>query len=267
MQAASPERVVRGEARLRLSLDVRPGFGAHRMDDPRFEGGTWVARAKGLRLRLLGARHASWDPGQGLSGEFHLRRGEEHDLVLELTRGDDAPRLDAGELWRATEHVWGHRMPDCSGLAAPRDAGHAYAVQRGLTSGTDAMVAAATTSLPERANSGRSYDYRYAWLRDQCYAGLAVAAHGPHELLDEAVRFTTERVLADGDSLRPAYTVTGDRSSAAAARQPAPGLRPRSAAGVRGPPGLQLGATGTPDDHALTRWTDPSKRALLTRFA
>jgi hypothetical protein len=45
------------------------------------------------------------------------------------------------------------------------------------------MVAAATTSLPERLEGGRNYDYRYAWIRDQCYAGLAVAAHGPHPLL------------------------------------------------------------------------------------
>ena len=49
------------------------------------------------------------------------------------------------------------------------------------------MVAAATTSLPERAEAGRNYDYRYVWIRDQCYAGQAVAAAGPHPLLDDAV--------------------------------------------------------------------------------
>jgi GH15 family glucan-1,4-alpha-glucosidase len=40
--------------------------------------------------------------------------------------------------------------------------------------------------------------------------GLAVAAHGPHPLLDGTVRFITERVLADGPDLMPAYTVSGD---------------------------------------------------------
>jgi alpha,alpha-trehalase len=72
------------------------------------------------------------------------------------------------------------------------------------------MVAAATTSVPERLESGRNYDYRYAWIRDQCYAGLAVGAHGGHPLLDGAVRFITERVLADGPDLKPAYTVGGE---------------------------------------------------------
>jgi GH15 family glucan-1,4-alpha-glucosidase len=73
------------------------------------------------------------------------------------------------------------------------------------------MVAAATTSLPERPLGGRNYDYRYAWIRDQCYAGLAVAAHGPHPLMDGTVRFLTERILDDGPDLRPAYTVAGLR--------------------------------------------------------
>jgi alpha,alpha-trehalase len=63
--------------------------------------------------------------------------------------------------------------------------------------------------LPERAVQGQSYDYRYAWLRDQCYAGSAAAAAGLDDLLDAAVRFVGERVLADGPRLRPVYAVDG----------------------------------------------------------
>ena len=74
-------------------------------------------------------------------------------------------------------------------MVAPRDARHAFAVLAGSTSTGGGMVAAATMSLPERAREGRNYDYRYAWIRDQCYAGQAVAAVGPHPLLDDAVRF------------------------------------------------------------------------------
>lgn len=214
---ASPDRVLllrrmrvqRGATRLRASLDPRPGFGAHRMRDPRLRDGVWSAEAAGLHVRLAGAPSASWDPEHGLRGEFRLQEGEEHDLVLEIATARQTRRLDADELWQATERAWGDAVPDCSALAAPRDARHAYAVLRGLTSSAGGMVAAATTSLPERANTGRNYDYRFAWLRDQCYAGLAVAAHGPHELLDNAVRFTAERILEDGDRTRPVYTVSG----------------------------------------------------------
>ncbi|MFJ8542258.1 glycoside hydrolase family 15 protein [Streptomyces sp. NPDC093586] len=202
-------RAVRGRPRLRLVLDARPGFGTGRMADPRREDGAWTAEGGGLRMRFSGAPDAVWRPGEGLVGEFSLREGESHDLVLELSEGPETEPLDADTLWRATEREWRRAVPDCSRLAAPRDARHAYAVLRGLTSVSGGMAAAVTTSLPERANSGRNYDYRFAWLRDQCYAGLAVAAHGPHPLVDDAVRFVAERILEDGDKVRPAYTVDG----------------------------------------------------------
>jgi GH15 family glucan-1,4-alpha-glucosidase len=68
------------------------------------------------------------------------------------------------------------------------------------------MVAAATTSLPERARAGRNYDYRYVWIRDQCYAGQAVARDGPHPLMDDAVRFVGDRLREHGSGMKPAYT-------------------------------------------------------------
>ena len=35
---------------------------------------------------------------------------------------------------------------------------------------TGAMIAAMTTSIPESPGSGRTWDYRYCWLRDSYYA-------------------------------------------------------------------------------------------------
>jgi GH15 family glucan-1,4-alpha-glucosidase len=71
-------------------------------------------------------------------------------------------------------------------------------VLAGLTSGGGGMVAAATTSLPERAAEGRNYDYRYVWILDQCYAGQAVARAGGDQLMDDAVRFVSQRLLEHG---------------------------------------------------------------------
>ncbi len=77
------------------------------------------------------------------------------------------------------------------------------------------MVAAATTSLPERLEAHANYDYRYAWIRDQCFAGHADAElggdrTGGYPLLDGAVGFIGARLVADGANLRPAYTVAGE---------------------------------------------------------
>jgi len=71
------------------------------------------------------------------------------------------------------------------------------------------LVAAATTSLPERAREGRSYDYRYAWIRDSCYAGQAASRLSQTRLQDRVVGFVVDRVLADGPDLRPAYSNVG----------------------------------------------------------
>jgi GH15 family glucan-1,4-alpha-glucosidase len=151
------------------------------------------------------------DDGAGLCWERELPAGAQHDLVLEISdRPFTGPPTPAALAWPATEADWARSVPGFAHTLAPTDARHGYAVLRGLTSASGGMVAAATTSLPERTQSVRSYDYRYAWIRDQCWVGQAIAADGPHPLLHDAVRFVSERLLADGPSLRPAYTVTGD---------------------------------------------------------
>jgi alpha,alpha-trehalase len=200
---------VDGPTRVNVVLDVRAGFGRSLMTGLSRVGRCWTGRSGRVRFRWSGAAKAR--PGDdGLVLRVTLQAGDHHDLVLELADQPlDSPPPDPDKAWAATEEAWSAVVPGCDDLIAARDARHAYAVLRGLTADTGAMVAAATTSLPERLEGGRNYDYRYAWIRDQCYAGLAVAAHGPHPLLEGTVRFLTERILADGPGLMPAYTVDG----------------------------------------------------------
>jgi GH15 family glucan-1,4-alpha-glucosidase len=201
---------VDGPARVTVVLDIRARYGRGRMTDLRRQGGTWTGRSGGTWFRWSGAGRARDVDGR-LTMRLELAEGAKHDLVLEICdRQLTEEPPDADKSWEATQEAWSGVAPDCTNLLAVTDARHAYAVLRGLTSASGAMVAAATTSLPERLEGGRNYDYRYAWIRDQCYAGLAVAAHGPHPLLAGAVRFVTERLLDDGPELMPAYTVAGE---------------------------------------------------------
>jgi GH15 family glucan-1,4-alpha-glucosidase len=202
---------VDGRAKVTVGLDVRGDYGRRPMTRVSRDGASWRATS--------GPTYVRWHAGPGVrllrGGDLRLHvdlaPGEHRDLVLELSTDPITEEtLDADELWQATEQNWRRAVPAMAGMRARRDAAHAYAVLRGLTSTSGAMIAAATMSLPERAEAGRNYDYRYAWIRDQCFAGQAAAAvPGGEELLDAAVRFVTQRVLTDGPELKPAYRADG----------------------------------------------------------
>ena len=205
-------RVLEGSARIRVVLDVRAAFGAGRMQGThRHASGLWTGRSGAVRFRWTGADGAHRAGPGPLVLDLVLRAGDHRDLVLELGPGPFAEDPPSGDdRWCATEDRWREAVPQLEDRSlARRDAEQSMAVLRGLTGASGGMVAAATMSLPERVRSGRNYDYRYAWIRDQCYAGHAVAAHGHFPLLDAAVQFCSERILADGPTLKPAYTLAG----------------------------------------------------------
>jgi GH15 family glucan-1,4-alpha-glucosidase len=203
-----------GDAHVRVLLDARADFGRHPLADLTRRDGIWTGKAGTVRLRWSGAGDAWPDKRRGadhvLALDLTVPAGTHHDLVLELSEHalpEQPPDPDLA--WQATEGTWRTNVPEIADTIAPNDTRHAYAVLRGLTSTGGGMVAAATMSLPERAWQGRNYDYRYVWIRDQCFTGEAIAAAGAYPLLDDAVRFVCDRLLDDGPQMVPAYTTVG----------------------------------------------------------
>lgn len=213
-RAVLMRRVEAVDTDMRMHMVFAPsaGFGSQPLRDLRHAHGSWSGKTGNVHLRFTagpGARRTK----NGLELTFTLTKGETRDFVVELSNRSltDMSAPEPDHAWESTEFAWKEAVPELSGTLSQTDAQHAYAVLHGLTSASGAMVAAATTSLPERAEAGRNYDYRYAWVRDQCYAGQAAAATNHYPLLDGAVRFISERLRADGPKLSPAYRVDGSR--------------------------------------------------------
>jgi alpha,alpha-trehalase len=206
-----------GTARMRVVFNPRADFGAVPFDGLHLgEDGVWSGRAGGVTVRLAGAADARAQAdgrgGRALVMSLVLEAGAHHDLVLVLEGDTDGAAVpEAADAWAGTEATWRDRVPALERTVARRHAVHAFTVLSGLTGSSGGMVAAATMSLPERARHGRNYDYRYVWIRDQCFAGQAGARAGADQLVDDAVRFVAARVLEDGPGLRPAYTSCGGR--------------------------------------------------------
>ncbi|MEV4441138.1 glycoside hydrolase family 15 protein [Streptomyces sp. NPDC049577] len=209
-------RIVARHNTARMSVLLQPcaAFGRYPLRGVSREAdGVWTGRAGDLSVRWSGCAvepRPTGPRGDGLTMELTVEAGACHDLVLEI--GDRRPAGDPPDpdaLWRATEEAWHTAVPPLGNTVARTDARRAYTILRGLTAASGGMVASATTSLPERAEEGRNYDYRYVWIRDQCYAGQAVAVAGDTKLLDDAVRFVSARLHEDGPRMAPAYTVDG----------------------------------------------------------
>ncbi|CAN5760934.1 glycoside hydrolase family 15 protein [soil metagenome] len=176
---AAPGTLVRtveglaGGVAMELELVARPEYAdpgstidLHATDS---DGRSVQIRAGDLELILESDVRMSID-GSTLRASFTVRAGQ---TVTFRLRHPDDEGVDALADTRAAWQRWSdaHQGYDGTHRAAVR---RSAAILQGLTHGpSGALVAAATTSLPERIGGTWNWDYRYAWLRD---AGLTMRA-------------------------------------------------------------------------------------------
>ena len=82
---------------------------------------------------------------------------------------------------------------------------------KGLTyAPTGALLAAATTSLPETPHGERNWDYRYAWVRDSTFALWGLYTLGFDREANDFFYFIAD-MCRDGQALQVMYGVGGER--------------------------------------------------------
>jgi GH15 family glucan-1,4-alpha-glucosidase len=72
---------------------------------------------------------------------------------------------------------------------------------------TGGIVAALTTSIPEAPNSGRTWDYRYCWLRDAYFVVKALNRIGATRTMEDFISYTLGIAAADTPELKPLYGI------------------------------------------------------------
>lgn len=209
-------RVLRGTGPVSIEFAPRLDFGRHGTRlAVRDEGVEVVDAADLMVLRAPGVRWELTDDGR-----HHTARGEVvldgEPLVLEFRygtaatrpdpRSEDDRRADTSRFWQGWAD--GLRVPEIEPDLVRRSALTLKALCHGPTG---AIVAAATTSLPESLGGIRNWDYRYCWLRDAALSAGALVRLGTFSeamaYLDWVLRILEQR--DDPERLHPLYLVTG----------------------------------------------------------
>src|SRR5207248_1785386 len=195
-------------------LILRFGYGAVVPWVTRLESGVLRAIA-GPDMALLRTPVHLKGKNMTTVGEFTVMRGETIPLVLTYARSHRPLPLahDPTASLEATEKFWKDWTAKCRPAGEWSDAVRRSMITlKALTyAPTGGMVAAPTTSLPEKIGGERNWDYRYCWLRDATLTLLAFLNAG---YLDEAGAWRTWLLRAaagDPAALQIMYGVAGER--------------------------------------------------------
>jgi len=182
-KASDIVRLVRGltgAVKMRMELVIRFGFG---VDIP------WVRRIDHSLLAVAGQdmtvlRTPVETRGEDLTtvADFDVKAGETVPFVLTYgpSHLDPPEPIDPEIAFQETEKFWKEWSDRCDHKGDYHQlVMRSLITLKALTFGpTGGIVAAPTTSLPEKLGGARNWDYRFCWLRDATFTLLALMNSG-----------------------------------------------------------------------------------------
>jgi GH15 family glucan-1,4-alpha-glucosidase len=203
-----------GEVPMRVELVLRFGYGAvipwvTRLDDETLSaiaGPDMVTMRTAVPLR-----------GEGLKtvGDFTVTAGQRIPFVLTHCASHHPPPkpIEPDAALRRTEAFWTGWAERCSYQGElPQPVMRSLITLKALTyAPTGGIVAAPTTSLPERIGGRRNWDYRFCWLRDATLTLLALMNGGYFEEAQAWRDWLLRAAAGSPNQIQIMYGIAGER--------------------------------------------------------
>ncbi len=202
-----------------LTLLCRPAFDYNRVAPTLEYSGdgytTVVASAEGHpRLTLTSSVRMGLE-GRIVTGRTRMSEGDRHFVAMAFSDlPGPASTAEATQMIDNTCEFWRQWLsqgsfPDHQWRAYLQSSALAL---KGLSySPTGALLAAATTSLPETPHGERNWDYRYSWIRDSTFALWGLYTLGFDREADDFFYFVHDVAAGDPDRLQIMYGVGGEK--------------------------------------------------------
>ncbi len=206
---------------LSFTLTCRPGFNYARDDhhiDIAQDGASFLSSH--FNLALASSIPLELDGQGGVQATFNLQAGQTiHFLLESFKEKKQMPQplseSQYEEAFVSTLTYWRRWLSQCTYQGRWREMVQRSALVLKLLTyaPTGAIVAAATTSLPETIGGARNWDYRYTWLRDASFSLHSLLSLGFTQEAEAFMQWLDARCheSKNGGILQPMYGINGEQ--------------------------------------------------------
>lgn len=203
-----------GRVRMRMELVLRFGYGAVVPWVSRIDAQTIQAVA-GPDMVVLRSDVEMHGEDLRTVSEFELSEGESASFSLAY-QGSHLPApepLDVQTSLQDTEAFWHEwvQQSNVQGDAAAAVLRSLITLRALIYAPTGGIVAAPTTSLPEKLGGTRNWDYRFCWLRDATLTLLALMNNGFYKEAQAWRAWLVRAVAGSPDQMQIMYGLAGER--------------------------------------------------------
>jgi GH15 family glucan-1,4-alpha-glucosidase len=208
-------RGVKGRVKMRMQLVIRFGFGVDIPWVKRTEDRSALLAIAGPDMTVLRTPVETRGEDMTTVSDFEVSDGETIPFVLTYgpSHLDPPEPTDPEAALKETEEFWKGWCSRCS-----YEGQHRALVLRSLLTlkaltfePTGGIVAAPTTSLPEKLGGARNWDYRFCWLRDATFTLLALMNSGYTEEASAWHSWPSRAAAGAPDKMQIMYGIRGQR--------------------------------------------------------